>query len=206
MTVTPDQLALFAAAIFVMVASPGPLVAAIAARAASFGFRSGAAMVAGASLADGTWIVAAMLGLGVIAATHAGLLVVLKYIGAAWLIWIGLKLVFGKGSMIGSGEVPPRDSLPGAALSGALLNLGNPKAALFYMALFPGFFDVASLTFRDGLAILAIAMPIGAGSDLCYAWAAAKARGLLTGTPAAKRIDRLSGGVLCGAGAAIAAT
>ena len=109
MTVTAEQLMLFAAAIFVMVASPGPLVAAIAARSATFGLRAGAAVVAGASVADGTWIIAAILGLGLIAATHADLLVILKYIGAAWLIWIGLKLIFGKGTMIRPGAAPPRE-------------------------------------------------------------------------------------------------
>ena len=45
------------------------------------------------------------------------------------------------------------------ALTGLLLNLGNPKAALFYMALFPGFFDVARITAADALAILAVALP-----------------------------------------------
>ena len=207
MTVTLEQLVLFAAAIFVMVASPGPLVAAIAARSATFGLRSGAAMVAGASVADGLWIVAAILGLGVIAATQAGLLVVLKYIGAAWLIWIGLKLLFDRGTIEAmSQDMPPREPLWRATLSGALLNLGNPKAALFYMALFPRFFYVTQLTALDGIAIVAVAMPIGSGSDLTYAWVAANARGRLRDARAARRVNRISGGILCGAGAAIAGT
>lgn len=206
MTVAFDQLLLFAGAIFVMVASPGPLVAAIAARSAAFGLRSGAAMVAGASVADGLWIVAAILGLGVIAATHASLLVALKYLGAAWLVWIGLKLLLDRSAVDAmSLEAPPREPLWRATLSGALLNLGNPKAALFYMALFPGFFDVTRLTTLDAIAILAVAMPIGAGSDITYAWLAAKARGRLRDARAARRVNRVSGGILCGAGAAIAA-
>ena len=74
------------------------------------------------------------------------------------------------------------------------------------MALFPGFFDVARLTALDGLAIMAMAMPIGAASDMTYAWAAARARGFLKDARALRRVGRASGGVLCGAGAAIAAT
>jgi len=204
MTVTLGQLALFAAAMFVMVASPGPFVAAVAARSAALGLRSGAAMVLGASLAETLWITAAILGLGVIAATHAGLLVVLKYLGAAWLVWIGLRLLTARHSLAAPAGTVRREPLWRGALTGALLNLGNPKAALFYMALFPGFFDVARLTALDGLAILAVALPIGAGSDLTYAWAAARARRLLASSRAVRRIDRVSGGVLCGAGAAIA--
>lgn len=206
MTVTPEQLALFAAAMFVMVASPGPFIAAVAARSAALGFRSGAAMVAGAGIAEVIWIAAAILGLGVIAATHAGLLVVLKYAGAAWLLWIGIRLLTARHSLTAPKGAVKREPMWRGALTGLLLNLGNPKAALFYMALFPGFFDAARLTVWDGFAILMVALPIGISSDLTYAWVAARARSYVADSRAARRIDRVSGGVLCGAGAAIAAS
>ncbi len=74
------------------------------------------------------------------------------------------------------------------------------------MALFPGFFDVTQFTMLDSVAILTVAMPIGAGSDLTYAWVAAKARGKLRDARAARRVNQVSGGILCGAGAAIAGT
>lgn len=204
MTVTPEQLALFAAAMFAMVASPGPFVAGVAARAAALGFRSGAAMAVGASIAETIWIGAAILGLGAIAAAHEGLLVMLKYVGAAWLLWIGLRLLTARHSLAAPEGVVRHEPLWRGALTGMLLNIGNPKAALFYMALFPGFFDVVRITAADALAILAVALPIGLGSDLTYAWAAARARRFVAGSAAARRIDRVSGGVLCGAGAAIA--
>jgi threonine/homoserine/homoserine lactone efflux protein len=204
MTITPEQLALFAAALFIMVASPGPFVAAVAARSVALGFGSAAAMVAGGCIAEALWIATAVLGLGVIAATHAGALVVLKYVGAAWLIWIGFRLLTARHSLAAPEGSVTRGPLWRAGLTGVLLNLGNPKAALFYMALFPGFFDVAHLTALDGLAILAVALPIGAASDLTYALAAARARRLLADTRAARRVDQVSGGILCGAGAAIA--
>jgi len=206
MTVTPDQLALFAAAMFVMVASPGPFVAAIAARSAALGFGSAAAMVLGGCVADGLWIGAAVLGLGVVAATHADLLVVLKYVGAAWLVWIGVRLITARHSLAAPQGAIRREALWRSALTGLLLNLGNPKAALFYAAIFPGFFDVARLDGWDAIAIIAVAAPIGAGSDLTYAWTAARARRLLGETRTARRIDQASGGILCGAGVAIAAS
>ncbi len=204
MTATPDQLVLFAAAMFVMVASPGPFVAGVAARAAALGFRAGAAMAIGASAAEMLWIAMAILGLGAVAAAHAGLLVVLKYAGAAWLLWIGIRLLTARHSIAAPEGAARREPPWRGALTGMLLNLGNPKAALFYMALFPGFFDVARMTAADGLAIMAVALPIGLCSDLTYAWAAARARRFVVGSAAARRIDRISGGVLCGAGAAIA--
>lgn len=207
MTVTLLELSLFALAMLVLVASPGPFVAALAARSAALGARSGAAMALGASLSEMVWIAAALLGLGAIAAAHGWALVVLKYVGAAWLVWIGLRLVFGRHSLVTpSGEPLRRESWGRAFASGALLNMGNPKAALFYMAIFPGFFDMAALTWVDGAVILAVAFPIGLCSDLTYVWAADKAGRFLAKGRAAKRVDQISGGVLTGAGAAIAAT
>lgn len=206
MTVEIHQLALFAAAMFMLVASPGPFVAALAARSAALGPRSGAAMAVGAALSENLWIVTALLGLGAIAATHAWLLVILKYVGAAWLIWIGLRLLFGRHSMIRiSGDVR-QEPLWRAFVTGALLNLGNPKAALFYMTIFPGFFDMAALTFWDGAVIALLALPIGLGNDLGYVWAASRAGRYLADRQAVRRVDQISGGVLAGAGTAIAAS
>lgn len=206
-TITVTQLGLFAMAMFVLVASPGPFVAALSARTAALGPRSGVAMALGASLTEGIWIATALLGLGAIAAAHEWALSILKYVGAAWLIWIGINLLTARHSLVTSNAgMPKQEPLWRAFASGALLNLGNPKAALFYMAVFPGFFEMAGLTWADGLLILAVAMPIGLGSDLVYVFAASRARRLLRDERSVRRLDQISGGVLTGAGAAIAAT
>ena len=206
-TITAGQLLLFSGAMLMLVASPGPFVAALAARSAALGPRSGVAMALGASLSEGVWLAAALLGLGVIAATHGWLLEVLKYVGAAWLVWIGWRLLTAKHSMIApKGGPVRREPMWRAFVTGALLNLGNPKAALFYMAVFPGFFDMAALTLADGLLILAVAMPIGLANDLAYVWAASRAARFLANRNTVKRVDQVSGGVLVTAGAAIAAT
>ncbi|MEO1460175.1 MAG: LysE family translocator [Pseudomonadota bacterium] len=207
MTVTLLELAGFALAFFLLVASPGPFVAALAARSAALGLRSGVAMALGASLAEVVWIASALLGLGAIAATHAWALVVLKYIGAAWLIWIGIGLLTSRQSLVKAEAYCGRgEPLWRAFAAGALIGIGNPKAALFYMAVFPGFFDMTALTLWDALAIAAVALPIGLGSDLTYAWAAARTGRFLSSRRAARRIDQVSGGALAGAGAAIAAS
>ncbi|MEL6479700.1 MAG: LysE family translocator [Pseudomonadota bacterium] len=206
MTITLSELALFAVAMLVLVASPGPFVAALSARSAALGPRSGAAMAVGASLAESIWIAAALLGLGAIAVANGWALEILKFIGAAWLIWIGINLLTARQTMIKPGAAPGREPLWRAFACGALLNLGNPKAALFYMAVFPGFFDMAALTWIDGLIILVVAFPIGLGNDLAYVWAAARAGRFLANRKAARRVDQVSGGLLTGAGVAIAAT
>jgi threonine/homoserine/homoserine lactone efflux protein len=198
------QLLLYAGAYAIMVVSPGPFVAAIAARSAAFGFQSGISMAIGAFIAEKIWILVAIFGLALIAAHYADILIVLKFVGAAWLIWLGLKLIFGKsGVMTEDGSLKPEPFWKGVA-TGWLINMGNPKAALFFMALFPGFFDVAAMTWADALLIIVVSAPIGLGSDLTYAWAASTARKMLSNARTAKRIDQATGGVLAGAGVAIA--
>jgi threonine/homoserine/homoserine lactone efflux protein len=60
------------------------------------------------------------------------------------------------------------------------------------------------MTWVDALLVIAVSTPIGLGSDMTYAWAADKARQMLTNTRTARRIDQATGGVLTGAGVAIA--
>ncbi len=205
MTIDLYQLALFALAFATMVASPGPFVAAIAARSAAFGFRTGAMMALGATLADSLYVVMAVLGLAAVAQTHAWALELLRYIGAAWLIWIGIGLLTARTSIVQpEGGPPVSDSMMRAFSVGALLNLGNPKAALFYMSIFPGFFDMTALTIWDAVAILCVTIPVGMASDCGYALAASKARGLLRNERAIRRVNRTTGGVMVGAGTAIA--
>ena len=205
MTIEWHQLALYILAYTVMVVSPGPFVAAIAARSAAFGFKSGISMAIGALLAEKVWIIAAIFGLALIAQHYSSILIVLKFAGAAWLIWLGAKLVLGRSGIItGSVEAKPEPFWRGVT-TGAMINLGNPKAALFFMALFPGFFDVAIMTWIDAVVIIIASAPVGLGSDLTYAWLAARARALLANGPVARRVDLATGGVLVGAGVAIAA-
>ncbi|MEM1299932.1 MAG: LysE family translocator [Pseudomonadota bacterium] len=206
MTIEWHQLALYALAYAVMVVSPGPFVAAIAARSAAFGFNAGVSMAVGAWLAEKIWILAAIFGLALIAAHYASILIVLKFVGAGWLIWLGWKLISGRSGVLASDEMVAREPFWRGVGTGFLINIGNPKAALFFMALFPGFFDVAAMTWVDAVLILAVSTPIGLGSDLTYAWAAAKARAMLKNARIARRIDQTTGGILAGAGVAIAAS
>ena len=207
MSIELHQLALFAVAFSVMVVSPGPFVAAIAARSAAFGFRNGFMMALGASLAECIYVGLAVFGLAALAATHGWALGVLRYCGAAWLIWLGWTLLSSRASIVqAEGGPPVNDSGTRAFWVGALINLGNPKAALFYMAIFPGFFDMTALGVWDAVAILAVTLPIGLFFDCAYAYAGAKARTLLKNERAIQRVNRVTGGVMIGAGVAIAAS
>jgi len=203
MTIEVSQLALFLLAFAVMVVTPGPFVAAIAARSAACGFRSGFAMAAGASAAEVVYVGLAIFGLAALAETHAWALELLKYVGAAWLIWLGWGLLSGRAQTFSGGEMPPPGPASRSFLNGLLINLGNPKAALFYAAIFPGFFDMTRIGWIDALVILAFTVPVGLASDLAYAGAASRARTLLRSHRALTRLNRGTGGVLMGAGVVI---
>ena len=207
MSIEPYQLLLFAMAFSVMVISPGPFVAAIAARSAAFGFRNGFMMALGASLAECVYVMLAVFGLAALAVTHGWALEILRFVGAAWLIWLGWTLLTSRASIVKTEGGPPVNDSPWRAFwVGALINLGNPKAALFYMAIFPGFFDMSALGIWDAVAILLVTLPLGLLFDCAYAFAGAKARLLLRNDRAIKRVNRATGGVMVGAGVAIAAS
>lgn len=206
MTVEWHQLALYALAYAVMVVSPGPFVAAIAARSAAFGFKAGISMAIGAWIAEKIWILSAIFGLALIAAYYGDILIVLKFVGAAWLIYLGMKLIFGRSAVMMQDGTQKPEAFWKGTLTGFMINMGNPKAALFFMALFPGFFDVSAMTWIDALAIIVVSTPIGLGSDMMYAFLADRARKMLTNKQTARRIDQTTGGILAGAGVAIAAT
>lgn len=206
MTIEWHQLALYAFAYWIMVISPGPFVAAIAARSAAYGFRAGISLAIGAWVAEKMWIIAAVFGLALIAQHYASILIVLKFAGAALLIWMGLRLIMGRTGVMAPGELVAREPFWKGFTTGLMINIGNPKAALFFMALFPGFFDVSQMGWIDAVVIIAVSAPIGLGSDMMYAYAASKARAMLSNTRTARRVDQATGGVLGAAGVAIAAS
>ena len=89
-TVTGGQLAAYAGALAVLAATPGPVVAALIARSATGGVRAAVPLAAGVAVGDVAWPLAAMLGIGVVSGAWGGFLTVLRYAGAAILVWMGV--------------------------------------------------------------------------------------------------------------------
>lgn len=206
MITAPHELALFAGAFAVAIASPGPFAAALVARGMAFGFPSAAGMALGGLVGDMAFATAALFGLALIAQWADALLPVLRYGGAAWLVWLGLRLLLSEPGAMQAGGRSGGEGLWRGVLSGAALSLGNPKAALFYAAVFPGFFDIPALTGADIAAIYAVIAAILVGGHLLWAAGAARAGRLMRSPRAVRAVNRASGGVLAGAGLAIAAT
>lgn len=200
------ELGLFAAAFAVAIATPGPFAAALVARGAALGLPSAAGMALGGLVGDLVFATVALFGLSLLAEAFDGGLHVLRYAGAAWLIWLGVKLLTATRPQPGDTAAVRRGGVLAGFLSGSAVGLGNPKAALFYAAVFPGLFDIPRLSGWDIAAIYATIITIVLIGNMGWALAAARAGHLLRSPVAVQRVNRVAGGVLTGTGAAIAAT
>lgn len=197
-------LAAFAVAFFVFAASPGPDNMTIVARTLSHGAVSGIAYAAGMVAGILVCLMLAVLGLSVIAAEMGGVMTVLRYAGAAYLVWMGVRMWSADPVLP---EVPPaadRGDLLKTFLTGIALNLGNPKMPLFYMALLPHVVGPQLTGTQGGMLGLTILLVevvvIGA-----HVAAASRARKILRSPVVMRRVNRASGAMMVGAGVAVAA-
>lgn len=195
----------FALAFFVFAASPGPDNLTIMARAVSHGWASGLAYGLGTVSGILIFLAAAVFGLSVIASEMGVVMTILRYAGAVWLIWTGLRLWTAKPDTIDLAERSRDRGLLPAYATGVLLNLGNPKMPLFYIALLPNVVGAEiglTLALELALVIIAVEAVVIAGHLLI----AHRGRRLMASPVFARRVNRAAGSVMIGTGAiAIAA-
>jgi threonine/homoserine/homoserine lactone efflux protein len=159
----------FCAAILLFLALPGPGTFALLTATGKGGRRGGAAATAGVILGDQVLLWLAVAGVAALLAAHPTVFKAVQYAGAAYLAWIGLKLIVARG-----GEASPIRMDAGPYLRQAfLITLLNPKAIVFYMAFFPLFIDPATHqglpTFAAMAATIAV---ISAAYCLALVWLA----------------------------------
>jgi len=200
-----STLVAFAVAFFVFAASPGPDNLTIVARTASHGPWAGVAYGLGTVTGILVFLILAAFGLSLVAAKAGALMNVLRYGGAAYLVWMGIGM--WRAPPAPMGEPPPVGGrgLLATYATGVALNLGNPKMPLFYVALLPNMVGAALTPGNVGaLAAIIIAVEIAViGGHVILA---TRARRLLAAPRVARRINRVAGGTLIGAGFAIAAS
>jgi threonine/homoserine/homoserine lactone efflux protein len=205
-TVSLGALLAYASALAVLVATPGPVVAALIARAATGGVRAAVPLAAGVAVGDLFWPLLAMLGIGIVTGAWAGFLSVLRYAGAAILVWMGARLVAKAeaAAMRAAAGMAARESPLAGFTAGLMVIAGNPKAILFYMGVLPGFFDFRRLTPLDITVICAVSAAVPFAGNLGWAALFARARRWLADPVAMKRTHVGAGLALIGVGLAIA--
>ncbi|OAE39315.1 LysE family translocator [Agrobacterium tumefaciens] len=193
----------FAAAFFVFAASPGPDNMTIVARTITYGAASGIAYGAGTVAGILIFLTLAALGLSILAAEMGTVMAVLRYGGAAYLIWMGYKLWTAAPVVPDLRPVRDRRGLLSIFATGTALNLGNPKMPLFHVALLPNVVGT-SLTVNHLLALASVIIVVETVVIGGHVLLAVRARKMLREPRIVRRVNRTAGGVMIGSGVAIA--
>jgi len=203
MTVTAEQLALYAAAMAGLWIVPGPVWVALTARALSGGMSGAWPLAVGVALGDLIWPLCAILGLAWVLSLYGDALTVMRWIAAGVFIVMGIVLIRAPAKTPGTDSRMTRPGLWAGFSVGVAAVIGNPKAILFYMGFLPGFFDLSRITTPDILAILAISAIVPLIGNLGLALFLDRARRLLQSANAIRRLNTTSGLLLIGVGVAI---
>lgn len=199
------RLSLFVSVTLLLVFMPGPNTLYIIARSIQQGRRAGIVSSLGVQVGSLVHISAATCGLSALVLSSALAFGVVKYAGAAYLIYLGVKTLLTKEGAGPAREVK-RASLSRVFYQGVVVNLLNPKTALFFFAFLPQFVDPARGRIATQIILLgAILVIFGTMSDMTYAVAAGSVGNWLRGNLKFLRAQRyFAGSVYLGLGAATA--
>ncbi|WP_026617793.1 LysE family translocator [Ensifer aridi] len=192
----------FAAASAVLLAIPGPTILLVISYALGHGRKVAGATVAGVALGDFTAMTASMLGLGALLATSAAVFTALKWIGAAYLVWLGIKLwkaPVGDASGI-AGEASPAERPLRIFLHAYAVTALNPKSILFFVAFLPQFLDLSRPLFAQMVIFEVTFLTLATINATLYACLASAAGGAIRKPSVRRIVNRTGGSLLIGAG------
>ncbi len=194
-----------AVACFIFMASPGPGVFATVARAMAFGLRSTLPFILGIALGDLVYLLFAIFGLAFIATVMGEAFVVIRWAGAAYLVFLGIN-AWRQTPHTPDDEVPEvaRGGDVRSFMGGLFLTLGNPKTILFYLTFLPTFVDLQHLTIGHGSLLAATVIVVLLAVVSGYAILASKARRLFRTERNIRGLNRAAGTTMIGAGAVVA--
>lgn len=202
----PDRLPLFVAATLALTLTPGPAVLFIVARSAGAGRRAGLLSVAGIGLGNSVHALATALGLAAVLASSPQAFAAVKWLGAGYLLFLGVRRLAGGGGDVASAAAGAQPAGPEVLRQAFLVALLNPKTALFFLAFLPPFASPARGAVGLQLVVLgAIFVAIAVTTDCAYALLANGAGSLLRRHPGFARGERVvSALVYAGLGAVAA--
>jgi threonine/homoserine/homoserine lactone efflux protein len=198
------SLLLFAAASIALLVVPGPSVLYIVTRSVSQGRRAGLISVLGVHVGSAVHVTAAALGLSALLASSATAFMIVKYLGAVYLVWLGVQKL--RRSESGPVEQAPPVRRSRLFTQGIVVNVLNPKTAIFFLAFLPQFVNPSRGPVALQIIVLgACFILLGIMSDGGYALLAGTLAGRIRRTRSARRrLDRASGVVYLGLGATAA--
>jgi threonine/homoserine/homoserine lactone efflux protein len=197
-------LALFVA-MLISAAVPGPGVVACVARAIASGFQDTLYVIGGILIGNIAFLMIAIFGLVAAAQTLGSLFIVVKYLGALYLIWLGLKLWRSTPNREISIINGRSSSSMSSFLTGLVVPFSNSSVIFFYISLLPSFIDLTSLSWTDVLiAMFVISIALLTVLTI-YSYSAAKVRKIFRNHKALRRLNRGAGTLMIGTGVYVAA-
>lgn len=199
-----ENWAAFAAASAVLVVIPGPTILLVVSYALGQGWRAALPMASGVALGDFTAMTLSMLGIGALLAASATVFLLLKWAGAAYLVYLGARLYRAGGAL----EAEPRTdrtSAAGMLWHAWLVTALNPKSITFFVAFLPQFLDRHADLMPQMIFFEATFLALAFANALAWAFVAARARSVVSNPRAIRIFNRAGGTLLIGAGLATAA-
>jgi threonine/homoserine/homoserine lactone efflux protein len=194
----------FVAASAVVVIIPGPTVLLVVSYALGQGWRAALPMAIGVALGDFTAMTLSLLGIGALLMSSATVFTLVKWAGAAYLVYLGIKLFRAGGTL----EAEPRSaSAPGLKMLAHawLVTSLNPKGILFFVAFFPHFVNPSAPFLPQVLILQTTFLVMATANAFAYAAFASRARRLVRNDRVIAAVNKAGGAVLIGAGVATVA-
>jgi homoserine/homoserine lactone efflux protein len=203
---TVETWLLFCATETVLCFIPGPAVLCVVSAALARGARAGFHASLGILAANTAYFALSATGLGAVLLASRTVFVAIKWVGAAYLVYLGLRMLLAHGEgKAKAPEAPPVASARGAFLNGFVVQAANPKALIFFTALLPQFIDPDAAVWPQVGLLAASSVAIELGVLSLYVAACHSARRWVRGGRFGGVLQRVGGGFLILAGARLAA-
>jgi threonine/homoserine/homoserine lactone efflux protein len=194
----------YCAAITLAAATPGPAMFAVISNGVSRGFLRAFMAGVGVAAGDAVLVTLALLGLVALAQTFEWVFLLLKYAGAAYLVFLGIRM--WRAAATQSNEAQATQArLSRSFFLGASIALGNPKAILFHASIMPLILNLNTMTLADGLLVVVVVISVNILTMGVYAALAGRASGWFRTPRRMRLMNRFAGSAMIGTGALIAA-
>ncbi|MCP4296327.1 MAG: LysE family translocator [Proteobacteria bacterium] len=191
-------------AIFIFAITPGPGILALLARSLTSSRRVCITLAFGMAISDVVYLIFACYGLAAIAENWNEAFVVIRIVGAVYLLILGWKMWTASSDTTFKETGNVEFGVMKSFMQGILISASNPKVILFYIAFLPNFIDLGSLSQADVVLASAITMVSLMAALLMLSFGAASARKLFRSKKAVKRLNRTAGSIMFGAGSYLA--
>ena len=199
-----DGVVVFAVAYSIAVISPGPGLASFVGQILGHGIKAAPAQALGIYVGDLVWYTLAATGLAALATAFGGVFLIVKWLGAAYLLYLAWKMWSSEARALETVEDRGPMSHASLFVSCLMVTLSNPKAIVFYLAVLPAIVDLGHFSLRDyavGLVLIAVIL---FAILAVYAVAAHAARGFFRSPRAMRTLNRVSGVAIACAAVVIA--